>query len=111
MMINTSSTWLHSLPAKGSVRYDPVTSEMQVWDGSQWRIMTSSGAHVPANSTKFIQHNKTIILVDYVYWADHEEDLETWLDANVQHGRHIRNGMVLEFNNMEDLLVFTLKWS
>lgn len=110
-MINHSSTWLHSMPAAGQTRYDPVTSEMQVWDGRQWLIMASNGAHVPANSTKFIQHDKTVILVDYVYWADHEEDLEVWLDEHVQDGRRIRNGMVLEFNNMEDLLVFTLKWS
>ena len=104
-----SSEWLHTVPAEGSLRYNPANGEMEVWDGHQWLIMSSNGP--VASSTKFTQQGLTVILVDYDHWDKHDDELDRWLDQTVEGGRHCRTGMMIEFNNKEDLLVFTLTWS
>lgn len=107
--VSTSTHWLHQIPNPGDTRYDPITGEFQVWNGAQWYMLGPQGAIL--NNEKFMQHDLTVILVDYMYWSEHESELETWLDINVEGGRSCHKGMTIDFNNKDDLLVFVLRWS
>lgn len=59
---------------------------------------------------KFMQATETTLLIsDYVYYAENEVEIDKWnLDS---FSYQPRQGMVLEFANKFDLLIFLLKWT
>lgn len=59
---------------------------------------------------KFMQVTETTLLIsDYVYYAENEIEIDKWnLDS---FSYQPRQGMVLDFANKFDLLIFILRWS
>lgn len=55
------------------------------------------------------QHMKPfVIIVDYKYYLNNEEDIVEWCDKCVPGWEQA--GMVLEFKSEEDRLAFLLRW-
>lgn len=52
-----------------------------------------------------------IIIKDYNYWLDHEEDLESWMDANLSRGREHQTGMTLTIESAKEAMLFMLRWA
>ena len=48
-----------------------------------------------------------VVLTDIGFWAEHEQELDTWCD---QHGA-VMTGMTVAFPNEQTLTAFTLRWS
>ena len=48
----------------------------------------------------------SVILTDISYWAEHEAELDAWLE---QH-QATRSGMIVEMRK-SDLVMFSLRWS
>lgn len=48
-----------------------------------------------------------VVLTNYMYWAEHEEELRTWCK---QHNTNFE-GMCIVFPDPQTLTLFTLKWS
>jgi hypothetical protein len=51
-------------------------------------------------------HPPAVILADWRYWTDHEQELDQWCGEN--HAR--RQGMTVEMTE-ESLTAFVLRWS
>jgi len=59
----------------------------------------------------YVNDRINYILTDYVFWAAHDAELSIWLDGNTEQGSDSQFGMVLEFANEREELLFLLKWS
>lgn len=56
-------------------------------------------------------YNKThlVLIVDYTWFDNFEDEIIKWCEeSNI---RYKRIGMILEFENLEDKIMFTLRWS
>lgn len=53
---------------------------------------------------------RSVIVADFAWWIDHEQEIEQWMDANLEKGRFCRQGMVIEFDDQEDMALFLLTW-
>lgn len=55
------------------------------------------------------RYHVRLLLADYNFWTIHADDLETWLEDNLQ-GRYTHAGMGLYLENEEDYILFKLAW-
>ena len=55
--------------------------------------------------------NKYVMITDIKYWMDNEDEIYTWMRENLPRGKMHQTGMVIEFENDQDLSNFLLKWS
>lgn len=50
-----------------------------------------------------------LLIVNPLYWVDNESTILAWfVESNI---KAVLNGMVLEFDNKEDKLMFMLRWA
>lgn len=49
-----------------------------------------------------------LIISDYNWWIANAEEIEEWMEDNLTDCK--RNGMVLEFANDKEYMIFLLKW-
>ena len=52
-----------------------------------------------------------IIIKDYNFWIDHEEELESWMDANLSRGREHQTGMTLTIESEKEAMLFMMRWA
>ena len=52
-----------------------------------------------------------VILIDFMYWADREEELKKWCNKNLRLGEHSFAGAVIECQTEKELVLFLLRWS
>ena len=51
-----------------------------------------------------------IIIKDYNFWAEHEAELEEWMDRNLSRGRAHQEGMVLTIEEEKEAMLFMMRW-
>ena len=56
---------------------------------------------------RFIFYDTNALIEDYMFYYDHDEEIEGWLEEN----DCVREGMVLHFFNVETLILFKLAWA
>jgi hypothetical protein len=62
-------------------------------------------------SNRFLHYRKLeCIIADYIFWDDNKLDLEEWLANNTKKGSRTRTGMILNFSNEQEVLMFLLRW-
>lgn len=62
-------------------------------------------------SDRFLHYRKLeCIIADYIFWDDNKLDLEEWLANNTKKGSRTRTGMILNFSNEQEVLMFLLRW-
>jgi|LakMenE01Jun11ns_1017448.scaffolds.fasta_scaffold9947573_6 hypothetical protein len=52
---------------------------------------------------------KTCVIVDWKYYAENLDTIDGWCKENL--GYWARTGMVMQFYNNQDLVVFFLRWN
>jgi hypothetical protein len=52
-----------------------------------------------------------LLVIDWDWWAKHENEVYEWMDERLPGGRAQCQGTVIQFNNEQDRLVFLMKWS
>ena len=52
-----------------------------------------------------------IIIKDYKFWVEHEQELEAWMDQNLTRGRKHQEGMTLTIEDEKQAMLFMLRWS
>ena len=66
---------------------------------STYIVMNESPIRTPA-----------VILSEYIFWANHENELREWCHLNLEKGEEALRGSVLEFKDEKELVLFTLRW-
>jgi len=51
-----------------------------------------------------------LMIVDYVWWMDHERDILNWMVDNLPRGIEHQQGMSITFDTEQDRLMFLLRW-
>ncbi len=59
-----------------------------------------------AVNTKFIINDLTAIISDYVYYIDHHNEIDRWLESN----NCERQGMIIKFFDEKTKMLFLIKW-
>lgn len=52
-----------------------------------------------------------IVIKDYNFWAEHEAELEEWMDSNLSRGREHQTGMVLTIEEEKEAMLFLMRWA
>ena len=66
---------------------------------------------ITTNEEHFYQFCDTnIIILDVLWFMDHEEIIDDWLIANTRDKLECKQGMTLEFASEKEILWFTLRW-
>lgn len=55
--------------------------------------------------------DKTLIIIDYKYWMDNEVEIANWLVENTVRGLNGHEGMMLYFDNPEEVIWFLMRWN
>jgi len=55
---------------------------------------------------KFVFTELTAMIADYRYYADHESEIDRWLEERECE----RTGMVIKFNNEQTKMMFMMRW-
>jgi hypothetical protein len=55
---------------------------------------------------RFVFYNLTALIEDYVYYADHDAELDIWLEEH----NCDREGMVIRFCDEGTKMMFMLRW-
>jgi len=66
-------------------------------------------SNIPASANRFVftPMDLTAVIEDYRYYADHEVEIDAWLD---EHDCE-RTGMIITFCDEETKMLFALRWS
>ncbi len=51
-----------------------------------------------------------VLITDFGWWVRNETEIETWMDAYLRDGSYSRNGMIVEFADQEEMMLFILTW-
>jgi hypothetical protein len=51
-----------------------------------------------------------VLIADFRWWVRNESEIEPWMDAYLQDGSDARNGMIVEFADQEEMMLFLLTW-
>ena len=57
-----------------------------------------------------VSKQQMLMIADYRWWVNNESAILEWMDANLPRGRDHQTGMIVSFDNEQDLLMFTLRW-
>jgi hypothetical protein len=52
-----------------------------------------------------------LIIEDYVWWVQNDQEVTEWMDANLPRGREHQQGMIINFDNNEQRSWFLLRWA
>jgi len=52
-----------------------------------------------------------LIIEDYVWWTQNEQEIRGWMDDNLPGGREHHQGMIINFDNEQQRLMFMLRWA
>ena len=52
----------------------------------------------------------TLMISDPQYWVDNEAEIEEWMDNTLPQGRDHRQGMVIQFDSTQTMMMFMLRW-
>ena len=52
----------------------------------------------------------TLLICNPGFWVDNEQDIMAWLKNNTDYDLLKVKGMILEFDNESELLMFILRW-
>jgi hypothetical protein len=52
-----------------------------------------------------------VLIKDYTFWTEHEEELELWMDRNLSRGREHQQGMVLTIEQEKEAMLFMMRWA
>ena len=67
------------------------------------------------NSTYFItsvsEMGYYVVLTDYSYWMDCEEQLKAWCNKNLIMGEDALKGSLIQLANEKEYVLFELRWS
>jgi hypothetical protein len=63
------------------------------------------GGYSPASQ------QQVLMIADYVWWTNNETAILEWMDTNLPRGRNHQTGMVVSFDNDQDLMMFMLRWA
>jgi dsDNA-binding SOS-regulon protein len=50
------------------------------------------------------------VIMDYHFWCDNADELESWLEENTKSGKDTQAGMTLSFADTQEELLFILRW-
>lgn len=56
---------------------------------------------------KFIFHDLTATIADYMYYTDYESEIDQWLECHDSK----RTGMIIKFNTENTKMLFMLRWA
>lgn len=56
-------------------------------------------------------NGNAVLIVDYMFWNAHEEELARWLQDNTERGLNTREGMMLYFASEEEMTWFLVRWA
>ena len=65
----------------------------------------------PVRFHSSVESGNCLIIIDYNFWNDHEEELARWLLDNTEKGLYTREGMCLYFSSQEEMSWFLLRWA
>jgi hypothetical protein len=68
----------------------------------------NSNKFIPLNAD-FKNKNSMLLVADYKFYNEKEKDIIVWTEQSLK--SFDRQGMILEFDNDEDRLLFIMKWS
>lgn len=58
----------------------------------------------------YLRDTHCLLIADFSWWVANEYELDAWMDDNLRDGSDSRNGMVVEFADLEEFMLFLLTW-
>jgi hypothetical protein len=55
--------------------------------------------------------NYLLMIVDYMWWSDHEHEIHDWMEENLSGGIDHQQGMVIRFDTDQQRMMFLLRWA
>ena len=52
-----------------------------------------------------------VVLTDYMYWAECEEQLKAWCNKNLTMGEDALKGSLIQLADEKEYVLFELRWS
>ena len=61
--------------------------------------------------TETMHHQSYLIIQDYEWWHNNEREILNWMAEHLPHGIEHQTGMVINFDNEQDRIMFMLRWA
>ena len=56
------------------------------------------------------QFQPSLLIADSDWWDAHTYEVYEWMDEHLTNGRHQNQGMLIQFGNEQDRLMFLMRW-
>lgn len=57
-----------------------------------------------------LDHKHGVMIADYTWWCNNEREILNWMAAHLPRGIEHQQGMTVDFDSEQDVLLFMLRW-